>query len=361
MVPIVEPPPDLGLEGAPPILTGEARFAKLPEEDQLRILGPRRFSAYKNGTGLRGMVGRKNDPEWGPTHFLRPLGARSAVAPRPTPPAPSSPPTAAPPPTSPDFASGDSNLPESIRDRLDIFTAQRGTKKTVRDAIDHGMKRVDQVLRVPQGMDGMIDVRYTTGSRGRVGAYHKLTFRSSGEHAGSYIEIGGNSVIGARGARQGATTFVHEFGHYVDYETLGAETREGLRKARSAAQEAADEFREAGLIPGEFLADPRSPLAEWYAAANQQSFRDRIASAYPPRTHYTGSDPYLYFLSPTEMFARSFEMFIAHRSGDAELLSAIRASSEELGYRTDVYWTEEEWQPIEAALERFFEGKGMLR
>lgn len=59
--------------GAPPFITrGEVLFEGLPERDQRRILGPGRYDLYQSGAvGLPDMVGKRNDPQWGPVRYQR--------------------------------------------------------------------------------------------------------------------------------------------------------------------------------------------------------------------------------------------------------------------------------------------------
>lgn len=53
---------------------GKALFDKLPAADQLAILGPAKFRAFKAGAiELRDLIGNANHPDWGPVGFERSL------------------------------------------------------------------------------------------------------------------------------------------------------------------------------------------------------------------------------------------------------------------------------------------------
>lgn len=55
----------------PEIQQGEAMFAALPEDQQRAILGPGRHALYRDGVPLGDMVGRRDDPRWGPVRHQR--------------------------------------------------------------------------------------------------------------------------------------------------------------------------------------------------------------------------------------------------------------------------------------------------
>jgi len=78
MVPETKTWAELGFEGVPEtqpeIETGESLFAKLPEEQQRRILGNAAFEAYKAGqVKLADFVGQQSDPRWGTMRYTRSL------------------------------------------------------------------------------------------------------------------------------------------------------------------------------------------------------------------------------------------------------------------------------------------------
>lgn len=58
----------------PEIELGVARFERLTAEEQIRILGPAKYAAWKDGLfSLKDLAGRKADPVWGETRVERSL------------------------------------------------------------------------------------------------------------------------------------------------------------------------------------------------------------------------------------------------------------------------------------------------
>lgn len=73
---------ELGLEGVeetgPVIEDGATAFDKMTDDQQLKVLGPAKYTAYKNGDiTLKDLVGRKTSAKWGTMRYeksLRELG-----------------------------------------------------------------------------------------------------------------------------------------------------------------------------------------------------------------------------------------------------------------------------------------------
>ncbi|MDI6769747.1 MAG: phage minor head protein [Anaerolineales bacterium] len=61
-------------EGSGPVESGAVLFARMPAEKQIKILGPAKYMAYREGRlSLSDLVGRKVSPTWGVTHYERSL------------------------------------------------------------------------------------------------------------------------------------------------------------------------------------------------------------------------------------------------------------------------------------------------
>lgn len=366
MLPETFPPEILGLpfDPIPDVVPGVERFAGLQPARQLAILGPSRFKQYQEGTQLGDMVRFRQDPRWGPTRGLKPIrpggsgGAPPVVPPAPAPapaPTPAAAPAAAPAPAAPAPPTPTPVLPDdgSIRDRLGLFNASRGTKKEVRAGVDRAIETIDKYLRVPDsGVQPMLSVDYKD-SRGIVAAYVHLHRKIDNGFVRSYMEIGPSAARSFSGKawKQPDLTFIHEFSHYMDYEVLHGTSSHG-----SAALRAGAEAKKAGVLAGQQVANASAELADWYAAANTQGLRDRVSSRFFP-----GSREYNYFLSPDEMFARSMEQWFVRKTGDPELLRAMREAPTTFNYGMDPYWTDAEFDAVEQALDDYFRKKGMLR
>jgi SPP1 gp7 family putative phage head morphogenesis protein len=55
------------------IPTANDLFNKLSEKQKKRVLGPERYNLYKDGMPLRSFVDIKQDADWGPTTYIKPL------------------------------------------------------------------------------------------------------------------------------------------------------------------------------------------------------------------------------------------------------------------------------------------------
>lgn len=152
-------------------------------------------------------------------------------------------------------------------------------------------------------------------------------------------------------ARFPAFSFVHEIGHYLDHQGLGAPgvwaseedpLLDSLRRAweRSAAVRALRRAVRAGrmsfVLPGGLASDV--PLAR----ADLEDCE--------------------YYLRPQELFARSYAQYIARRSQDGVLLDQIyerREGPEGRFFR--VQWPDDDFDGLARAFDRLFEGLGWLR
>lgn len=183
-------------------------------------------------------------------------------------------------------------------------------------------------------------------------------------------------------------TLVHELGHFIDYAAIhpgppsfSSELDED--RIRAGAQSFVDDAVEMGadrekaeavfresMLPGlEAVAYPNArEMKPWRdavdASAAVKALRTRAtfgSSAGPlPRDH-----PALnvdYYLDWAELFARSFTMWVAVRTGNAALLAHI-AKNRTAYYDRDIgvpyEWTVEDFEPIAKALDDLFATRGM--
>lgn len=121
---------------------------------------------------------------------------------------------------------------------------------------------------------------------------------------------------------------VHEIGHLLDSYGFGA----------GPPHEA--------LLVGEYLSGTTG-MAEWRQAVMASEAYRRLAAEYGPDAYLT---------APAELFARSYEQWIALRSGNEELWAKIEARRE---VDADAYWDELDFEPIAAALDAFFAERGL--
>jgi hypothetical protein len=89
---------------------------------------------------------------------------------------------------------------------------------------------------------------------------------------------------------------------------------------------------------------------------------NRIRSLFPFMSDEWNEVQYL--LDVPESWARSYEQFVGSNTRDAELQAQFQAKrleeGEIAGRKLRVYWTEEEFQPIQRAIQRLLESLGWM-
>jgi SPP1 gp7 family putative phage head morphogenesis protein len=138
------------------------------------------------------------------------------------------------------------------------------------------------------------------------------------------------------------TTFIHEFGHMIDYKLLGPK---GIFGSNSSA------------------------LSSFKTAVIGTKLYDQLKIAY--RTGMISRDgknieltkPFRntlqYLLSTEELFARAHEMYITRKLGSSELLRQIR-KKEKMNFISH-YWDDEDFKKVEQVLDKIFNENGILK
>ncbi len=309
----------LPLEDIPPPRTGVDVFADLPAGTQRRILGPAKHNAYLAGDlTLPDVVRFRHDPTWGPTRSEAPL---ERVV-RTTPPVadatgqPDVAPTA--PVTKP-------------TETVDVFTAKSGMKAEVRRGVDQAMRIIDDLFAaLPFGRAGKpLPVEHTSARKRYVAVYETRVNGITHNYRSSRI------VMTNSHTNEAAGTYLHEFGHYIDFELIDRDGPLRLGGASSATD------------PGD--------LAEWLAAVKASNGYQAIE-----RSPRLGG----YFAKSTEVFARSFAQWAALRSGDTELLRSViddTWASHIAQGSPHPQWTDpQDFAPIASALDTLFRKKGWM-
>jgi hypothetical protein len=141
-------------------------------------------------------------------------------------------------------------------------------------------------------------------------------------------------------------SFAHEVGHYLDMQALSTQ-------------------------PAQYASDQMSELVEWRRAVQQSqgykklqqlqagpramSYSDLLGNVH---TVVVQKSWIRYALQGHELFARSYAQWIAIRSGDAELLRALRIVQQRsltgLGYAEQ--WQDADFEPIAKALDALVGG-----
>lgn len=122
------------------------------------------------------------------------------------------------------------------------------------------------------------------------------------------------------------STMVHETGHMLDELAISS-------KGRFAS------------------ADANSVSREWKSAIeSSQAYRALQNAERDPASRIPLSTT-RYFLKPHELWARSYEQYIWTKTGDAAMRSQMDAY-DQLGV---AYWTKEDFEPIEKAMDTLFQ------
>lgn len=188
-----------------------------------------------------------------------------------------------------------------------------------------GLDAIGRVHRVP---DGMLPVPVKTSS---ARTYHGVyEYRLDAAKTPKAIRISSNGD-------HHASTFAHEYGHYLDAQG-------GLVEQFSLTAQA---NRTDPLVKAWVDAVDASPSI--------QSMRELAAG---PKARYDGSR---YYMQRNEMWARSYAQWIAERSGDTTMLEEIASIQGRDGAVGFSQWAPEEFRPIAEALDAIFRAKGLLR
>lgn len=283
------------IEAARPLVNaGEEWFADLDEATQREIVGPLKLRALQAGQiELRDVVVERVDPRWGRGHRTASLrealdnARRRGVT------------VAAPPtrrtPAAPTIPPREGSINVSYR------------SKRARARFDEGIEAIYSVHRPA------IDVDF--GGPGRL----RTTY-------GRYThQLDGRGLIQLRDLPSAPRTAVHELGHAIDYQMFG-----------SASRAASD---------GSMRAD--NPLHEWRQAIDASTISARI------RARWTGNAENRRFAryasSPRELWARSYEQWIAARTSNENMQRITRERIESM---PDLYWNDEEFAAIAQAMDR---------
>jgi hypothetical protein len=123
------------------------------------------------------------------------------------------------------------------------------------------------------------------------------------------------------------TSVVHEIGHFLDAFGLGSDVPGG--------------------IANRAYLSTKQPLEAWrQAVTSSNAYRQLVLGG--------GS---AYVTSTRELWARSYEQWIALRSGNARLAAKIEARRQE--ETTHLYWEDDDFAPIAAAFDEAFASRGL--
>lgn len=293
--------------------TGAQAFEKLSEADKKRILGPK-YEAYRRGEiTLADVVGVRHSEDWGDTIFEKSARALGVSTARPAP-DPVAQPRPEPAPQPP--------VPEPVPVAAVVPVSRAILDKTAEPGVARALEIIDRVHgdgRLPR-----IPIEaWQTMPRGVLGAYHTV------EPFWIKIRSYGNDFV---------NTTIHEIGHFLDQHGLG-----------DGAIEASEMASRHGI----------GPLAKWWEAASRseaivekRDILDRVREL-----RITDVVKVLeYQLDPAEIWARSYNQYVARRSGETDVIANLKQGKRDiLGVEQ---WTSEDFQEIETAIDEVMRSLG---
>lgn len=133
-------------------------------------------------------------------------------------------------------------------------------------------------------------------------------------------------------------TLSHEIGHVVDHRVLGTGQRWGTD----------------GRI------EANHPLYGWYSAVEQSAAWRRLQrESINPALHSYDVDEIKYNLEVRELWARSYQQYIANSVASPLLIQRIDAIRSSPGWGNDTYWDEADFAAIRAEIDSLFRGRGL--
>lgn len=317
---------------------GKEWFARQPEATQRQMMGPGRWDLWQSGdVTWNDLVRIHEDETWGnspqvtPVRELEQRAGRQAVrpqrqrAPRPpqTPAAPAAP-----------------LLPSPAGTPVSQALTRPTVKKLLPD-IEAALTAIDQVHG--DGDLPTIPIKATSGER-TLGVYRHESI------SGKSVEIG----VSTKGEHR-ASTLVHEVGHFLDYEQIRIKNQ--LRNSTHFSNRPVEDEVMA------FLNAARNSMAFQRIddlANRRVNLRYKNDLAREFRADWRHCQ---YLKEPVELWARSYAQYIAKRSGSTVLLdeiqTALTAAADGYGYPTQ--WEDDDFAPIEAAIDALFRKKGWIQ
>lgn len=210
---------------------------------------------------------------------------------------------------------------QGVFERMNVF--DRDTHPEFHDAVVESTGILDRLLKLPSGNEPTIDVLYSTVTVEK-GAWYEFKHPALGNTSNFTFT---DDVFGA----DPRTVFTHEFGHYIDSEM----------------------FTEAG---GTTSAADTLPdfLTGWLTAITDQFPEDIRA--------ILTQDEWDYFITPHEVWARSFAQWAALHSNDRELLQAVKTmwAADPVVKKWDPQWTDQQFLEIDQQITLLFQERGWL-
>ena len=286
-----------------------------------------------------------------PAPIPAPVAPQAPVIPAPAPaPAPVVP--TAPAVTGPSVPAPVDTSLRTMREALDLPTATRGELKKRVDRLNEVVDAIDEIHYIPNdGVKNTIVRLAGTKNQGKGGHFSPGTLgpkprRAKGESYSDYFdrvrawskqEVKPEILVAAReweGVGGEMNSFAHELGHRLDLDGSDYFTRKAWGKYKK----------------GETLTDAEQAVVDLMEAVKETASFKR----YYGRLDAQGR---IYFSSPHEVWARSYNQWIGNLSQNKKMMDAIDFLSEKTGYQ----YTKEEWETIGPLVTRIMEKRGLMK
>lgn len=304
-VPRPKSPAELGFDGIaddrPQFESGEDLFARLDPATQAQILGPSKHAAYQAGEiRLGDVVRRSESKDWGVSRGVGSLEHARSVA--------------------------SARTPKSRRQASSTISARTSTKQTQTPKPTPDKRQGVRIKSSPKSSPSLEKFERGVSIVNDLHAPNiEISFNGSARVGSAY----GKYFLGSRSVsiklREGAErTTVHELGHAIDHQIFGGGFTLGSQVAAGSANH---------------------PMRAWWETVQATAYRDRIDAAYPSRKGAGARKYAKYLKTPEEVWARSYEQWVALRSGNPIIASASN-------YGGAKYWPEDEFAAIAAEMDR---------
>lgn len=207
------------------------------------------------------------------------------------------------------------------------FNLDGGTQD-IRDLVQGQIATIERVHKMPPGLP-TTDIRIAKRAPGHYGVIDSEWDPINQTWNDQRITLSRDALTGTDPTTGGVamTSTVHEIGHFLDQWSFDGTASRPVKGSYYSSTEGMREWRE--------------------AVARSRAYTGLSQSSTNPG----------YELSWSELLARSYEQFIAERSGDTVLLAKINARRS--GNR-DLYWDDADFAGISDALERVLRSRGLM-
>ena len=190
---------------------------------------------------------------------------------------------------------------------------------------------ISQVHDIPEGAEVITVKGRQKGSQGGMYDDQLGVYRYGGKANIPLDIVIRTDIDGAR------STLMHEYGHFVDHQLISGQlTGEAGNWVLDIDHPAASQLKEA-------------------IESSENITRRRLAYADSP------TDWKAYHLQNDEIFARSYNQYIATKTGDLDALMQIDRDRAEMFDAWNTQWRDEDFIPISSAMDNLFKVLGWLR